>query len=176
MLLHPAAHLPAADERQARDAREEEDEESSCDARGRDQGEPDLDATRARPGCGDRRHRRQRGAIEQADDDQSEAIAPRPAVFFGPRRTTAIRIASSEASRQRASLRPSGTACGGERQRFGAFILGERALPAPGLEGVGEQEEDPGSSRGPDPAFARRPAGMDEMHDREEQPRQEPQS
>ena len=114
---------------------------------------PDLDAARARPGCSDRRHRRQRGAVEQADDDQGEAdraetggLLPGPAAHDGD----SDRLV--EASRQRHASDRGGTACGGERQRFGAFILGEEPLPAPGLEGVGEQEEDARRrSPGPDP-------------------------
>ena len=168
VLLHPAAHLPATDERQARDAREEEDEERSCDTRGRDQSEADLDAARARPGCSDRRHRRQRGTVEQADDDQGEAdraetggLLPGPAAHDGD----SDRLV--EASRQRHAPDRGGTACGGERQRFGAFILGEEPLPAPGLEGVGEQEEDPGGAHQDRIRIREWPAGMDEMHDRE---------
>jgi len=168
VLLHPAAHLPAADERQGRDPGEEEDEERGCDARGRDQREPDLDAAGPRPGCGDRRHRRQGGAVEQADDDQGEAdraetggLLPGPAAHDGD----TDRLV--EASRQRHASDRGGTAGGGERQRFGPFILGEEPLPAPGLEGVGEQKEDPGGDHEDRIRICEWPAGMDEMHDRQ---------
>ena len=99
-------------------------------------------------------------------------IAPRPAVFL-PGRSPHDRDSDHlvETSRQRDASDRGGTAGGGERQRLRALVLGEEPLPAPGLEGVGEEEEDARRDTSSGSALASGQPEFDEMQDRSAWPR-----
>ena len=121
-----------------------------------------------RGGSRHRRHRRQCGAVEEADDDQGQADRAEPGgLLAGAAAHDRDANRLVEAARQGNSANRGGAPCGGERQSLRALILGEEALPAPGLEGVGEEEEDPGRDHEERIGIRQGPAGMDEMKDRQ---------
>ena len=68
-----------------------------------------------------------------------------------------------EASRQRDAADRGCTAGGGEGQRLRALAFSEEPLPAPRLEGVGEEKEDAGRDHQERVGARKRPARMDEV-------------
>src|SRR5262249_22891558 len=145
VLTQPAADLPAADEIEARDARKAQDERRSGNAGGRDEREARLDAARAGRGGGDRRHRRERGAVEQADDEQRQADRAEPrGLLAGQPADDRDADRLVEPAGERDAPDGGGAAGGGEGQRFGGLLLREGPLPAPRLEGARGEEEDDG--------------------------------
>src|SRR5439155_9798470 len=137
--------LPAADEIPPGDPREKENEHCCRDSRGGDECKARLDTTMARSGGGDGCHRRQGSAVEQADDDQGQANRAKTCRLLAGTATNdgdADRLV--EASREGHATDGRGSACGGQRQGLRALTFRKEALPAPRLEGVGEEKKDPG--------------------------------
>ena len=125
-----------------------------------------LDAAVMRGGGGDRRHRRQGGAVEQTDDDQGEADrAEAGGLLAGAAADDRDADRLVEASRESDSTHRGGSAGSGQRQSFRALPFSEEALPAPRLEGVGKEEEDPGRDHEQRVGVGERPARMHEVQD-----------
>ena len=112
----------------------------------------------------DRRHRGQGGAVEQTDDDQGQADrAESGSLLAGEPSDNRDANRLVEAARQCDAADRGGTAGGRERQRLRALAFSEEPLPAPGLEGIGEEEEDAGRDHQQRVGARERPARMDEM-------------
>ena len=117
-------------------------------------------------GGGDRRHRGQGGAVEQTDDNQSEADrAQAGSLLAGAAADNRDADRLVEASRESDSTNGCGSACSGERQSLRALPFGEEALPTPRLEGVGEEKEDPGRDHEQRVGVREWPSRMHEMQD-----------
>ena len=119
-----------------------------------------------RGGGSDRRHRRQGRAVEQAEDDQGEADRAEAGGLLAWAATDnrdADRLV--EASRESDSTDRGGSAGSGQRQGFRALPFSEEALPAPRLEGVGEEEKDSGRDHEQRVGVGEGPARMHEVQD-----------
>ena len=164
MVLQPTADFPAGHEGQTRDLREEQHQQRGSHARGCDECETGLDTARMRGRRRNGRHRCQRCTVEEAHDDQGQADRAEPGgLLAGAAAYNRDADGLVEAAREGDSAHRGGAAGGGECQGLRALVLGEEALPAPGLEGVREEKEDPGCDHEQGIGVGERPAGMDEM-------------
>ena len=119
-----------------------------------------------RGGSSDRRHRRQGRAVEQAEDDQGEADrAEAGGLLAGAAADDRDADRLVEASRESDSTDRGGSAGSGQGQGFRALPFGEEALPAPRLEGVGEEEKDSGRDHEQRVGVGEGPARMHEVQD-----------
>ena len=160
VLAEPAADAVAHDATRGRELRQERDDERGGDARDRDDEEAGANRPGVRVSRGDRRERRERGVVEHADDDRLRPIVPSPARVPGKRLTQAMRTASS--TRPGIATPPTHAAppANASAPAVGRSCRREEALPAPRLEGVGDEKEDSGGDDEDRVRVVQRPAAL----------------
>ena len=168
VLGEPAAHPPALHERDGGDAGQECDDRGRGDSGGGDDGEAGTRRPVGRAGRGDRRHRCERRVVEQPEDDQAQAERP------DARLRARIALHDRDADRVVDAARKGDPAdtCGPARKGEGVgsrpFARVEEPLPAPGLEGVRDEEEEGCAGDEQRVGVVNRPAGADEVANADE--------
>ena len=168
MLLHPADEAEAADPPDPHEPRQCQHDARRGDACDRDHdqrgtsGARDVDDAR-----GDRRERHERGAVDQAEQEQREGnrAEARARTAAAPHDRDPQQLV--EAAGQRDPADRGRTARSGEGHHRRPALAAEEPLPAPRLEAVGGEEDEAGEHHEPDVRVMDRPAVDQEVPDDE---------